>query len=430
MMCPKFAHSVSLRATLIALLLATVVASHRAHSQMPTEVSDRVSDKSGLTLRLDTRIRYVYIDERDKPKAAEVVSARAVVGADLALSPQLKVAMEIIHSNFVPPKRFTDDPAAFESPYPLLPDPRYTGMNEAHVTWSPTPDWNIRLGRQSLTLGNERHVSDDNFRQIPQLFDGISVRGSPMERAQLTLGQFNRLRTRLGTTESMQLTLMELAFNPLPDMSVAGYAVRHRPQPQAFDIFRFGVAEQSNWVVGAVVDGSLPLGVVTSIPAIGEARGFYTFELANQRTAANEAVLRARYLRAGVGVGWRGWITRVDHEIKGSNAGRYGFQTPLTNQYAFNGNTLQFFDTPVAGLRDTWMTARWEHGPWSALGEYHWFRGDSDGRRFGRELDLNVTYAVNSRSYVRAQWARYMAAPSGFGLDTDKVWLTFGYQIK
>ena len=30
-----------------------------------------------------------------------------------------------------------------------------------------------------------------------------------------------------------------------------------------------------------------------------------------------------------------------------------------------------------------------------------------------------------------ADWARYMAAPNGFGVDTDKVfWLTFGYQIK
>ncbi len=411
------------------LVLFAACAAQCVHGQVP----GAVDEKSGLNLRLETRIRYVYIDERDKPKQVDVTTARAVVGADVVLTPQLKVTVEMIHSDFLPPKRFTDDAAAFDSPYPLLPDPRYTGLNEAHVTWSPTPDWDIRLGRQSLTLGNERHVSDDNFRQIPQLFDGVSVRGSPMPSTQLTLGQFNRLRSRSGSANSMQLTLMELAFNPLRDMSVAAYAVRHRPQPQAFDIFRFGVADLSNWVVGAVVDGSYSLaalGSVTSIPAISEARGFYTFELANQRTAANEAALHARYLRAGVGVGWHGWITRIDHEVKGSSAGRYGFQTPLTNQYAFNGNTLQFFDTPTEGLRDTWTTVRWEQGPWSALGEYHWFRGDSDGRRFGRELDLNLTYTVNPRAYVRAQWARYVAAPNGFGVDTDKVWLTFGYQIK
>lgn len=363
-------------------------------------------------------------DARDKPRAADVTTARSVVGADVVLNPRLKITMEIIHSDFLPPKRFNDDSQVSDSLYPLLPDPRYTGVHEAHLTWSPTPDWAIRLGRQGMPLGNERHISEDNFRQIPQLFDGLSVRGSPMDGMQLTLGQFNRLRTRFGPTESMQLTLIELAFNPLRDVSIAGYAIRHRPQPQAFDIFRFGVADQSNWVVGATIEGSYP------IAAINNVRGFYTLNVANQRTATHESALHARYLHAGVGVGWRGWITRVDHEIKGSNAGRYGFQTPLTNQYAFNGNTLQFFDTPMEGLRDTWLTARWEQGPWSALGEYHWFRGDSDGRRFGRELDLNLTYTINRRAYVRAQWARYMSAPNGFGVDTDKVWLTFGYQIK
>ena len=147
-------------------------------------------------------------------------------------------------------------------------------------------------------------------------------------------------------------------------------------------------------------------------------------------TGDHLAVLLPASCEAGAGIGWHGWIARVDHEIKGSNGGRYGFQTPLTNQYAFNGNALQFFDTPKEGLRDTWTSVRWEQGPWSALGEYHWFHGDSDGRRFGRELDLNLTYTVNPRAYLRAQWARYVAAPNGFGVDTDKVWLTFGYQIK
>lgn len=401
-------------------LLATVCVALSAHAQTPAVVDESPS----LKLRLETRIRYVYIDERDTPRVTDVTTARAVVGADMVLTPRLKVSLEIIHSDFLPPKRFNDDPAAFDSPYPLLPDPRYTGVNEAHVTWTPTPDWAVRLGRQSMKLGNERHVSDDNFRQIPQLFDGVSVRGSPLPSTQLTLGQFNRLRTRFGTTEPMQLSLMELAFNPLRDLSIAGYAVRHKPQPQAFDSERFGVADVSNWVAGAVVDGSFPISAVT------DAQGFYTLDAANQRTATHETALHARYLRAGVGVGWHGLIARIDHETKGSNGGRYGFQTPLTNQYAFNGNTLMFFDTPASGLRDAWATLRWEQGPWSALGEYHWFCSDSDAQRYGRELDLNVTYTVNRRTYLRAQWARYRVAPGGYGVAADKVWLTVGHEIR
>jgi len=375
-------------------------------------------------LRLETRLRYVNIAESDKSERVDVTTARAIAGADITLIPTLKATLEIIHANFVPPKRFNDNAAAFASPYPLLPDPRYTGLNEAHITWTPTLDFLARAGRQSVKLGNERHISDDNFRQVPQLFDGLLVRGLPFAGSQLTVGQFNRLRTRLGTAESMQLTFMELAMNPVRDMSVSGYAIRHRPQANAFDVFRFGVADLSNWVVGAVADGSYP------VAAVPGARLYYTLNVAEQRSSDDEPALRARYWRAGLGAGWQGWIVRADHEVKGSNRGRYGFQTPLTNQYAFNGNTLTFFDTPTSGLRDTWTTLRWEQGAWLALGEYHWFRGDSGGQRYGREFDANVTYSINPRAYLRAQWARYRPFAGGFGAEIDKVWLTVGYEIK
>ena len=405
------------RLLLLFVGLAITCAALAAHAE---DVAT-VDDNPALTLRLETRLRYVYIDQRDKPDRVDVTTARAIIGADLLLSPRLKVALELIHSDFVPPKRYNDDPAAFTSPYPLLPDPRHTGVNEAHVTWTPTPDWLMRLGRQRMVIGNERHLGDDSFRQVPQLYDGLSVRGSPTSGAQLTFGQFNRLRTRFGPTEPLQLTVLELAANPLPDMGVSAYALRHRRPRADSDLSYYGVAELANWVVGAALDGSHPL---------GELRGYYTLNAAEQRSTGDQSILHAHYWRAGAGIGWHGLIARVDHEVKGSNGGRYGFQTPLTNQYAFNGNALTFFDTPTTGLRDTWATLRWEQGRWSALGEYHWFRSDHGGLRYGREFDANVTYTINPRAYLRAQWARYRVFAGGFGADIDKVWLTVGYEIK
>jgi len=374
-----------------------------------------------LELRMETRVRYVNIDEGDKPLGTDVTTVRAIAGASAALTPKLKLTAEVIHSDFVPPKRFNDNAAVFTSPYPLLPDPRYTGVNELHLAWTPVEDWSARLGRQSVKLGNERHISDDNFRQIPLLYDGLLVKGAPMDRAQVTVGQFNRLRLRNGLTEPMQLTLLEWAMNPWRDVSVAAYAIRHRPQGQASDRFRFGVADLSNHVVGALVDGSV---------GFGEVRGYYTLNVADQRSTGDEAALSARYWRAGVGAGWLGWVVRADHEVKGSNGGRYGFQTPLTNQYAFNGNALAFFDTPMTGLRDSWATLRWERGPWSVLSEYHQFRSDVGNRRYGRELDINLTYTIDSRAYVRAQWAHYRPVIGGFGTSIDKLWLTAGYEIR
>ena len=397
-------------------LAVTFVSTPAVYSQTADDTAT-----PALKLRLETRIRYVNIDEGAKPRNVDVITARAIVGAEVAITPQLKATFEIIHSDYLPPQRFNADPAATTSSYPLLPDPRYTGLNEANVTWTPSLDWSAKLGRQSVKVGNERLISDDNFRHVPLLFDGLLVRGSPFEGSQFSVGQFNRLRTRLGETEPMQLTVMELAMNPLRDMSVAAYAMRHRPFARQSDVFRFGVADLSSWVVGAVVDGSY---------RFGNMRTYYTLEAAQQRSTRDESALSVRYLRAGLGVGWKGWIVRADHEIKGSNGGRYGMQTPLTNQYAFNGNALVFFDTPATGLRDTWATLRWEQGPWSALGEYHTFRADFGNQRYGQEFDANVTYTINPRAYVRAQWARYRPAEGGLRTEIDKLWLTVGYEFK
>jgi len=281
-----------------------------------TKSPEMSAEVAALGLRFETRIRYVNIEESDKRLPVDVTTARAVLGADWTLTPTLKLTAELIHSDFLPPKRFNDNPAAFASPYPLLPDPRHTGVNELHLSWTPNSEWLARIGRQSVKLGNERHISDDSFRQVPLLYDGLLVRGSPMTRSQLTAGQFNRLRTRSGTTERMQLTLMELAMNPVRDVSVAAYAIRHRPQSQASNLLRFGVSSISNWVIGAVVDGSYPL---------GEMRGYYTLNVADQRSTDDASALRARYWRAGAGAGWQGLVVRADHEVKGSNGGRYGF---------------------------------------------------------------------------------------------------------
>lgn len=410
MACNKFSLGVALASGLFVL-------TSLAAAQSPP----LADGQPAMQLRLDTRIRYANIDEVGKPKRVDVITARVVAGADIAITPQLRATLEIIHSDYVPPKRFSDDPAAFNSPYPLLPDPRHTGLNEAHITWTPGQDVLARAGRQSLRLGNERHVSDDNFRQVPQLFDGLLLRAAPLPGSQLTLGQFNRLRTRFGSTESMQLTLAELAMNPVRDVSVSAYGIRHRPQATPFDEFRFGVTDVSNWVLGGSVDGSYQF---------GDVRTYYTLNVADQRGVSGQSQLHARYWRTGLGASLGGWVLRADHEVKGSNGGRYGYQTPLTNQYLFNGNALVFFDTPTTGLRDTWATLSWQGGQWSILGEQHWFRSDSGHQRYGQEFDATMIYTLNPRAHLRAQWARYRPAVGGYGTDINKLWLTINHELK
>src|SRR5213076_2411809 len=103
--------------------------------------------------------------------------------------------------------------------------------------------------------------------------------------------------------------------------------------------------------------------------------------------------------------------------------GRYGVQMPLTDFYAFNGWTLNFYNTPAVGLRDQWITARGTLRPVTLYAEAHRFRADFGGGDLGRETDVGLTYSARENLVARLQHARYDPGASA-GTTIRKTWLT------
>ncbi len=413
----KYIIKICLR-TLLSLLV--VAGTQRIHAQTTPEVETRGNANSPISLRLDLRLRYTSIEESNKPQNVDVTTVRIVPGIEAKLSPNLTLTIDAIHTDFIGAKRFNDNPSV-PSPFPLLPDPRYTGLNQVTLAWAPTSYLDIIAGRQSVKMGNERHVSDNNFRQVPQMFDGVLTRWTPFNSASVVAGYFPQRRTFFGKVEPAKLGVFELALNPVENVSTSLYAVRHQPDASFSNAFLYGVNDYSNVTVGGTADASVN---------VGSTRLTLATELARQRAVAGGSpLISANYYRLGLGATMAGWTARVDHENRASNEGRYAFQTVLSDYYAYNGNSLVFFATPKDGLRDTWATLRYERGRFSMLHEYHWFRSDVGGKDYGRELDLNFTYNWSERWYMRAQWAHYRPELPR-AVDVDKVWLTLGYLLR
>lgn len=144
--------------------------------------------------------------------------------------------------------------------------------------------------------------------------------------------------------------------------------------------------------------------------------------------AGGDSRINANYARVGGGVWWSNVGLRLDHEIKGSNNGVYGFQTPLTDRYAFNGTALQFTTTPRQGLRDTWITVRGEIAKFDLYAEYHIFRSDFGGFNFGQEFDVSVAYPIRKNLIAKLQHAHYRPGSTVLGkLDVQKTWLALTY---
>jgi hypothetical protein len=368
-------------------------------------------------MTLELRPRYNRFDESDKPLRTEGGTVRLVAGIRAAPLEGVRFVAEGIHTNQVEP-HFNDDGALFAtSPYPLLPDPRYTGVNQAYVEHAGIEGLRVRAGRQVVRMDNRRWVSDNDFRQVPQLFDGVSAWYSGLPNTELYGGHFRRLRDTSGTTESLRLTLLHAAWNPAPGHALAAYAYFHdQPANGAFT----GFGDSSYRVAGLRAEGAVTVADGIDLP--------YLAEYAVQRPfAGGDARIRAPYWRAGTGIAWRETVARDDYEVKGSNNGYYGVQMPLTDFYSFNGWTLHFFNTPRRGLRDGWITLRQSFAAFTFYAEAHRFRSDFGGMDLGRELDIGLTYGWNEHATLRLQHARYDRGTGTPDPDIRKTWLTLTY---
>jgi len=266
-------------------------------------------------------------------------------------------------------------------------------------------------------MDNQRWVSDNDFRQIPQLFDGVTLEHTGIADTRLTASYFRRVRTTSGASNGLKLTLLNGAWNPAPGHALGAYGYFH---DQPYNGASTGFTNSSYRVLGVRAEGAFSRG--------GAIDFLYIAEIAQQDNyAGGDTRIDARYWRLGAGVGARAWTARYDYEVKGSNSGLYGLQMPLTDFYGFNGWTLHFFNTPRTGLRDQWLTGRYALGDFTLYGEAHRFRSDFGSIDLGRELDLGVTYTWGEHFVVRLQYAKYDPGAGTPDPSVRKTWLTLTF---
>jgi hypothetical protein len=400
------------------LALAAALSATLCYSQdvAPFSIADSLSHGR---FSLELRPRYNRITESTYPEVTQGWTMRALAGYTTAPFHGVRAFVEAINASHPGYAHFNDDSAQFAtSPYPLLPDPTHTGVNQAYLDYAGDEGFRARLGRQVVRLENGRWVSDNDFRQIPQVFDGASFAYEGLANTRLAASYFDHVRTTSGTRSKLRLTLLDAAWNPTPAHSLSAYAVLHdQPQNGAFT----GLANGSYRVVGVKAEGT----------AWRFANGLevpYLAGYAKQDSyAGGDSRIDARYWRLGAGVSTRDFTIRADREVKGSNHGAYGVQMPLTDYYAYNGWTLNFFVTPAAGLRDDWLTGRWAVGPVTLYGEAHRFHSDFGSLDFGREQDLGLTWEVMEGLSARLQHARYDPGTGLADATIRKTWLTVTY---
>jgi Alginate export len=386
---------------------------------MALKLSESLADGH---LLLEVRPRYAVITESIKPQKTAVWTVRSTLGWQTAPYHDLRLTAQYIYTGFLGSGGVNTDPAQFfSSPYPLLPDPPHSGINQFFADFTGLPSTRIRLGRQILRIDDQRFISDVDFRQTPQVFDGMTVVNTALPETEIQFGEYRRMRTVLGGLNALRLHILHVAWNPFPDHTLAAYGYWH---DQAATGAQTGFANNAQRIAGVHAEGGF---------AVGDAwRWMYYLAYARQnRIGEGDARIKASYNRIGVGLQSTGastWGARLDHEVKGSNGGIYGFQTPLTDYYAFNGWALQYTSTPPQGLRDTWLTLRWHIAKLECFIEAHRFRSDYGGLALGREFDASITYPFTNSLLLKLQHAQFRAGDAArVKNDVDKTWLMLTY---
>ena len=428
-----------MRQALAGLLLAGLFGAAQAEEALP-EYTFLDAVKAGKNMT-SFRLRYENVDQDGKPENGDAVTLRSLIGWQTAPFHNFSFGAQIIDVSKLE-NRYDDralgDPEPGKGQYPIIADPDNTDVNQLFVDWTGLRNTKFRIGRQQVNLDNVRFVGDIGFRQVMQVFDGVSVVNKSIPDTEITVAHFDRVKQINTRLRSGDLDIINAKYRISPSESLIGYGYFNNFNDLGFNGANgLGVgADASSKTLGLRLDGAHGFSP--------EWKGLYTAEYAKQDDySGGDSRIDAHYYKLGGGAMYKSWFVRFDHETLSSNDGQYAFQTPFGTNHLFQGWADQFLVTPRQGIKDNFVTFGGKPlGDLTLLAEYHVFDADENfakfgggfGDRYGKEFDVSAMYSVSAKFWVKAEYANFreddrIALATGRKPDVEKVWLTAMYSF-
>jgi hypothetical protein len=395
-----------------------------------SEIADAIQNGKSMT---SFRLRYETVNQKGL-NDANAFTLRSLVGWQTAPFHDVSVGAQFIgvtdFNNDFNSKQWNINTSG-KSGYAVVQDPSYYNINQLYVDWTAFPNTKVRIGQQSLKLDNVRFVGNVDFRQVMQVFSGVTVENKSIPNTDLYAGYYTRLRKATTSQELNQDTaILHAAYHLSSTENLIGYGYWYDANNDKFSVT--GSTSSLNFssrTLGIRADGAHSID--------NHWKGLYTAEYAKQDRISNgDANIDAHYYKVGLGAGWDGWFARFDQEFLSSNNSLYAFQTPLGTNHLFQGWVDKFAaSTPVQGMVDTYFTVGGKWQDLTFLTEYHWFDADRDftsgggkGSRYGKEWDVSIAYSYNKETTAKLEYGTFSEGDqytTSRYRSTDKLWLTF-----
>ena len=370
--------------------------------------SDSNGALSGGDWRGQMRYRLENVDIDGPLRTATASTLRTRLGFETNTALPIGALVEVEDVHALGAEKFNSTTNG-RNDYAVVADPDSTELNQAYLT-ARGRGMRANVGRQTLSFDGERFIGSVDFRQNQQTYDSVFAQGSLSNGSQLTYAYLWQVNRFLGDD------------HPLGNLDMRTHAVNFafpRLNGDRFVAYTYllefdELTAASTKTFGASYDGGIDVG----------ARKFlYRAEYAYQSDYAdNPHSASVWYANAELGIRFVAqWVVTAGVEVLNGD-GAAAFQTPLATLHKFNGFADIFAGaTPPGGLQDRYLRL---YAP--ILGTRltvtaHDFRDDDGDRDYGREIDAELNWRIDSHWLIGLKYADYR--DDTFAADTRKGWL-------
>ena len=301
--------------------------------------------------------------------------------------------------------------------FPVVADPEDEEINQIYLAYTGLEDTTFRIGRQRITLDNQRFIGAVGWRQLEQTFDAFSVKTTPLDHFSFFYAHVNNANRVFGENHPSpamaDTNLNAELINARYDLSIGKitayvYLLEFEDAPAT-----------SQKTIGIRFSGARRIS--------DEVELLYSGEFAEQSDYKDGAsTIDVGYSLIELGVKLQPVAVKVGVETLEGD-GTYAFQTPLATLYAFNGWTDQFLTTPLTGLEDIYLVVSTGFSGVEVGAALHDFGADAGSADYGTEWGVSLGKTYRKHYDVGFRYASYDA--DSFSSDTDKLWVTLGLKF-
>lgn len=402
--------------------VAALVACTGAHGEGLGPIRGAISEAKPI---FDTRLRFEGVDQEPMAHEAEALTLRTRLGFETgkAWETALLVEGELLW----PLDSDYNSTTNGETQYPVVADPESYEINRLQLVNTLIPATTVTLGRQRISLDDQRFIGNVGWRQNEQTFDALRVVNKTVTNLTFDVSyveQVNRIygkESPQGRFDS-ESVFVNVAYQfPIGKLTGYGYTLKFdRIAGAPVSVRDVGLRDSSE-TLGLRFAGERPLSKV---------KVTYAASYATQEDAGDNPLNfdNDYYLAELTGI-YRQYSLGVGVEVLEGN-GAKGFTTPLATMHKFQGWADKFLTTPANGIDDRYVNAGVilkGVGPLDTLtaqASYHWYEAERISLDYGTEVNLQV----------QAKWRRFLGTlkyadyrADRLLTDTNKFWMQLDY---